>query len=277
MITNIRLIQYPHQKFKDLLPRDVWVWTPPQYQENPTAHFPVIYMHDGQNLFDPQKAHTGVTWGVAEMISKLSAFKFIQPAIVAGIDNTSNRFGDYMPTKPFETVAGKAFLRDLGEKDPEFFIRNDFVANDYLKLIVTKIKPRIDNAFRTKKAIQDTFIVGSSMGGLISLYALVEYPHIFGGAACFSTHWPILGEFMQAYLREYLPDAGSHKLYFDHGTLGLDEAYGPFQKAVDSILVEKGYLKGRDWLTRIAPRADHNETAWRDRLHIALRFLLSEH
>jgi predicted alpha/beta superfamily hydrolase len=231
-------------------------------------------MHDGQNLFIPDISHTGVTWGIAEAINKLSVWGFIQPAIVVGIGNTSNRFGDYLPTKPFKTKKGKAYLETLKVKDPGFFTKNAFVSDNYLQLIINKIKPMIDNNFRTKDGHQDTIVMGSSMGGLISLYALVEYPNVFGKAGCLSTHWPVVGEFIGPYLQKYLPKAGIHKLYFDHGTQGLDANYGPFQEMVDNILSEKGHKRGVDWMTRIAPGAEHNEIAWRDRLHIPLRFLL---
>lgn len=117
--------------------------------------------------------------------------------------------------------------------------------------------------------------MGASMGRLISLYALVEYPHIFGKAGCVSTHWPIMGEWMVPYLRASLPKAGLHKLYFDHGSRVYDTAYPSFQHAVDEIMIEKGYTTGVDWLTHIAPGADHHECDFNKRLHIPLRFLLA--
>ena len=116
--------------------------------------------------------------------------------------------------------------------------------------------------------------MGSSMGGLISLYALVAYPQVFGGAGCFSTHWPVMKDFMRTYLQEKLPPAGAHKFYYDYGTEGLDAEYAPYQLAVDALMLDKGYQHGVDWITRRYPSADHHERAWRARLHIALRFFL---
>lgn len=270
----IPLRHYASFKLPGLLPRDVWVWTPPQYDEQREARFPVIYMQDGQNLFIPERSYTGVTWGVAETITKLSGFGFIQPAIVVGIDNTANREGDYLPTRPFETPEGKAFVAKIKAEAAEELDRFDFVADQYLALIVKKIKPRIDRDFRTTPEREHTLVMGSSMGGLISLYALVEYPEIFGKAGCFSTHWPILGAFTAPYLRTFLPRAGHHQLYFDYGTGEGDRQYVPYQAVVDEIMVEKGYHQGRDWLTRVAPGGVHHEKAWRKRFHIPLRFLL---
>ena len=268
------LTHYPDLKTAGLLPRDVWVWTPPVYHMHPHLEFPVIYMHDGQNLFYPEKSYTHITWGVAETITKFSAWGFIQPAIVVGIDNTENRFGDYLPLRPYQTPEGRAFVESLAGAEKEEFNKIDWVADAYLDLLVEVIKPQVDQDFRTLADSEHTFVMGSSMGGLISLYALTEYPHVFGGAGCFSTHWPVMHNFMRPYLHEKLPSSGKHKIYYDFGTGGLDAEYAPYQQAVDALMLEKGYQHGVDWLTRLYPGADHHELAWRRRLHIALRFLL---
>lgn len=271
---KISLHHYANFKLPGLLPRDVWVWTPPQYDAHPNARFPVIYMQDGQNVFVPERSYTGVTWGAAETVSKLSRFGFIQPAILVGIDNTPNRMGDYLPTQPFTTPEGKAFVAKLKAESAEELDRFDFVANRYLRLIVKKIKPRIDRDFRTFPDREHTLVMGSSMGGLISFYALVHYPDVFGKAGCFSTHWPVLGDFNAPYLRTFLPEPGHHQLYFDFGTGEGDNQYAPYQAVVDDILQEKGYRFGQDWLTRVAPGGIHHEKAWRKRFHLALRFFL---
>ena len=121
------------------------------------------------------------------------------------------------------------------------------------------------------------------MGGLISMYALCEYPAVFGGAACLSTHWVgifstennhIPAAFM-AYLRTHLPDPATHRLYFDYGTETLDALYEPFQLQADSILREKGY-SAANWQTLKFVGADHSERAWRTRLAIPLTFLMKQ-
>ena len=271
-----QLTHYSALTLDGLLPRDVWVWTPPAYHIHPEDRFPVIYMHDGQNLFVPEKSYSHVTWGVAEVMTRLSHWGFIRSAIVVGIDNTENRFSDYLPAKPFDTSEGKAVLEKFEQEDPETFHNFSISSDAYLQLIVEVIKPLIDRNFRTRVGQKDTMIMGSSMGGLISFYALTEHPHVFGGAGCFSTHWPILGGLTLPYLREYLPMAGKHKVYFDYGTEGYDAEYEPYQRAVDAVMREKGFSPGVDWLTRHAPGADHHEIAWRSRLHVALRFLLGK-
>jgi predicted alpha/beta superfamily hydrolase len=273
---KIKLDHYPNLQTGSLLPRDVWVWKPTGYEKDQDNHFPVIYMHDGQNLFFPERSYAKATWGVAEVITRLSCWGFIQPAIVVAIDNTENRFGDYLPTRLYETPEGQAYIENLKETT-DIFTKNRFHADQYLELIVEKIKPMIDRIYRTSNNLEDNIIMGSSMGGLISLYALVEYPGIFGGAGCLSTHWPAVEAFILPYLRRNLPESGRHKIYFDHGTQDIDADYSHCQKLVDEILVDKGYFPGKDWVTHIAPSANHHEDAWRSRLHLPLRFLLGKH
>lgn len=270
----IRLTHYSDLKLEGLLPRDVWVWVPPAYQQNPEGRFPVIYIHDGQNLFFPKKSYTGVTWGVAETITKLSGWGFIKPAIVVGIDNTENRPGDYLPTRPFITPEGQAFIASLPEAARAKFDKFDFISDQYLKLMVEVVKPTVDRDFRTLPDLAHTIVMGSSMGGLISLYALVEYPSVFGRAGCLSIHWPMVEMVILPYLNNHLPEPGQHKLYFDYGSEGVDALYAPCQAKVDEIGLKRGYVMGRDWLTSFAPGADHHESAWRSRLHIPLRFFL---
>jgi predicted alpha/beta superfamily hydrolase len=120
----------------------------------------------------------------------------------------------------------------------------------------------------------NTLIMGSSMGGLASLYVLCEFPETFGRAGCLSTHWPIGGEALIAYLRQALPRPGAHRLYFDYGTETVDAAYEPHQRQVDAVLRAAGYREGVDWLTLKFAGAEHSERAWSARVHIPLQFLL---
>jgi len=141
--------------------------------------------------------------------------------------------------------------------------------------IITELKPFIDATYPTLADRQNTFMMGSSMGGLISLFALIEYPAIFGGAGCLSTHWPAGEEALVDFLGSRLPPAGQHRLYFDFGTATLDAAYEPYQHRMDGWLQAAGYQQGRDWLTRKFEGAEHSERAWRARVDIPLQFLLN--
>jgi predicted alpha/beta superfamily hydrolase len=117
--------------------------------------------------------------------------------------------------------------------------------------------------------------MGSSMGGLISLYAISQYPDVFYGAGCVSTHWSA-GEFaIVEEMAKRLPDPASHKLYFDYGTVGVDAPYEPYQLKFDAHLRARGYEEGKNWMTRKFEGADHNEAAWQARVDIPLGFLFS--
>lgn len=114
--------------------------------------------------------------------------------------------------------------------------------------------------------------MGASMGGLISLYALVEYPQIFGNAGCVSTHWPIGASSLVAWLGKRLPKAGKHRIYFDFGTEDLDAEYEPYQIEMDGFMQAAGYIQGDNWLTQKFVGAGHSELAWRERAELPLAF-----
>jgi len=152
----------------------------------------------------------------------------------------------------------------------------------FLRFLTQELKPYVDEQYRTRTGMPHTYIGGSSMGGLISMYALCEYPERFAGALCLSTHWPVslendTPEAAQAiidYFAENLP-AGK-RWYFDYGTEGLDRFYAPYQQRVDSILQAQGYQAGQDWLTQIYPGHGHSERFWRERVHLGLRGVVLE-
>ena len=95
--------------------------------------------------------------------------------------------------------------------------------------------------YKTDRGRNSTFLAGASMGGLISAYAISEYPNVFGGAACLSTHWPALNGVFIEYLKNNLPSPDNHMVYFDYGTKGLDANYEPYQLKVDSLMINVGY------------------------------------
>ena len=109
---------------------------------------------------------------------------------------------------------------------------------------------------------------------MISAYAITEYPDVFGGAACLSTDWTIGDGAVIAWYKDRWPDAGVHRIYFDHGTETYDAKYGPYQLKMDELMRSKGYRSGADWVTRRFDGADHSPRAWRERVHVPLKFLL---
>jgi len=257
--------------------RNVDVWLPEQYGQ--TDSLAVLYMHDGQNLFNPESSYAGISWEVDVTLDKLIAEELIAPCLVVGIWNTPDRTMEYTPMAPYKL---------LTDTDKELFSSNKRLkdsprSNSYLKFIVYELKPFIDSVYKTKVGKQNTFIAGSSMGGLISLYALTEYPHVFGGAACLSTHWPLgIKEdhpgFTNAYI-DYLSARDTvfnhHKLYFDHGTIALDEWYEPHQKLVDSFFGNLS-LSGHQYQSMKFNGAAHNEHAWQSRFHYVAEFLVGK-
>lgn len=256
-----------HARFPSrfVAPRNVDVWLPPGYARR--GRFPVVYMHDGQNLFDPKTSYSGVDWGVDEALTRLVRQGVAREAIVVGVWNSPKRFEEYMPRKAVKTAS----VRGLGG-DP--VPGDEIVSDEYLKFLVRELKPFIDSRYRTLRGRADTFVMGSSMGGLISAYALAEYPRVFGGAGCVSTHWPAGEGAVIEYLRARLPRPGAHKFYFDHGTETLDAAYGPFQERVDEVMRAAGYAEGVDWVTREFEGDEHSERSWRGRVDIPLVFFL---
>ena len=148
----------------------------------------------------------------------------------------------------------------------------------------------IDRRFNVKTDRADTATMGSSMGSLISLYAIDEYPAVFGAAGMMSTHWPLsfkpdgkpisdeeyeaVSSTFERYLTPALPSPATHRLYFDHGSETLDAVYARYQQRVDAVVAKRGYKRGVNWLTRSFPGQKHNETSWASRVAIPLQFLL---
>jgi predicted alpha/beta superfamily hydrolase len=250
--------------------RTVDIWLPPGY-ESSRKPYPVLYCHDGQNLFDPALAYGGVDWGVHRTLERLARAENLPLPIVVGIWNSPTRWPDYMPASPLASPAAASLLAEFTRQQGSAPL-----SDDYLRFLVHELKPKIDSAFRTLPDQPHTFLMGSSMGGLISLYALEEYPQVFGGAACLSTHWPAGGNLLVDALGAALPPPGSHRLYFDFGTAALDWNYEPFQLRMDEHLRRRGCTPGVDWLTLKFEGAEHNEAAWASRLHHPLRFLLGK-
>ena len=263
------IVRWDHVSSKYLArSRTVEVWLPPDYDANDAVRHPVIYAHDGQNMFDPRLAAFGVDWGLDEAIvaraAKGSDSAAIPLPIVVAIWNTADRRREYNPW-------------DLGDA--------------YARFLVEELKPRVDAEFRTRTDAATTMTLGSSMGGLISFHLCRTRPDVFGLGACVSTHVPFhAGNLARAQGRE--PESGvdetplilrdiatgltfpkGPRLWFDYGTVGLDAAYEPVQRQVDAWLVRQGLVEGVDFVSRRYDGTDHSERAWRARVGDALAFL----
>lgn len=264
-------ICHHHPDFSSRLvaPRNVDIWLPPRYSANHPNRYPVLYFHDGQNLFEPHLSYIGVDWEIDEAMLRLVAEGKIRQTIVVGIWNTPRRVREYTPAKAIHQFAppeeAERFHQEIG---------GVLLSDEYLKFIVQELKPFVDACYPTLPGPADTFLMGSSLGGLISLYGLCEYPGVFSGAGCVSTHWPIGDGCMIEYMKQALPSPQGHRIYFDFGTGNLDAAYEPFQARADEVMEQAGYTYGQNWITRKFEGAEHSERAWRERAHIPLEFLL---
>ena len=265
-----------------IVPRTVDIWLPDAYSKD--KKYSVLYMHDGQNLFDATTTWNKQEWKVDELASELFKTDTISEFIVVGIHNIPDiRFLDYYPKKAFDYLSDKVkdSLLAEGKKQGSSIIFDDFNADAYLKFITQDLKPFIDSTYSTLSAQKNTFVSGSSMGGLISMYAICEYPEVFGGAACISTHWPGMNPTKQKnsisksifdYMEANLPSANTHKFYFDYGTETLDAYYPKYLVDIDRIFESKGYTK-ENYLNLEFEGADHSEDSWCRRFDIPLSFL----
>ncbi|HSQ99982.1 MAG TPA: alpha/beta hydrolase-fold protein [Sphingomicrobium sp.] len=264
-------------------PRRVQVWLPSDYSPR-GRKYDVLYMHDGQNLFDKKTAGYGMEWEVDEHLDALIKENKVRPTIVVGIWNTPKRLQEYLPSKAFNGLPPeyKEKIQALYGGEP--------LSDGYLKFIVRELRPLIDRRFNVKTDRANTIIMGSSMGALISLYAIDEYPQVFGAAGMMSTHWPlfmtpdgksvsdaeyeVVSSAFERYLAPALPSPRTHKLYFDHGSETLDAIYARYQQRVDRVVEKRGYVRGVNLLTESFPGQKHNEISWASRLDVPLQFLL---
>lgn len=244
-------------------------------------------MHDGQMLFDSATNWNKQKWGVDETMGKLLMEKKIKDCIVVGVwNNGKYRHSEYFPQEALNYLSqnDKTDVLNYTRDDQKERLLQDGPSSDsYLNFLVLELKPFIDSAYSTLSDQQNTFISGSSMGGLISMYAICEYPQVYCGAACLSTHWPgtfktennpVPAAFL-SYLNDNLPSPANHKFYFDYGTATLDSLYKPFQLQADEIMKSKGFKK-KNWITREFPGEDHTERAWKKRFEIPVMFLLKK-
>lgn len=281
-----RIVHLEQFSSKFVMPRNIDVWLPQGYDSlsMQDKRYAVLYMHDGQMLFDTAVTWNKQEWRVDETITELLSESKIRPCIVVGIWNTGKtRHSEYFPQKVFHSLP-----KEMRDSLLVSALQGKVQSDNYLQFITQELKPYIDSVFRTYPQRENTFISGSSMGGLISCYALCEYPQIFGGAACLSTHWVgniqwkngVIPRKIGQYLSKFLPapkrkKSQNYRLYFDYGTATLDSLYKPHQEMVDRIVKKKGY-KSSNWITKGFPGENHSEQAWAKRFAIPIAFLLGK-
>ncbi|MCW4469925.1 alpha/beta hydrolase-fold protein [Flavobacterium sp. MFBS3-15] len=278
-----RIIKIDNFRSKYVNARNVEIWLPPGYDDNNNKEmYPVLYMHDGQNVFDKGSSGFGVAWEADSIANKLITEGRVKPFIIVTAAHGNNlRYMEYFPeqaAKQYFTEDDMVVFKDLAK---QMNVKVNWLADEYLQFLVKELKPYIDKNYRTLRNNANTSVCGSSMGGLISMYAICEYPEVFGQAACVSTHWPLLfdnnnmkpSEAVRSYMKDHFPSPKDHRVYFDYGTATLDQYYEPHQKLVDDIMRAKGYTEGRNWVTRKFEGAEHNEQSWQNRMDVILEFL----
>lgn len=277
---KLKTIKQFESKFVDS--RQVDIWLPDGYSKK--EKYAVLYMHDGKMLFDAAITWNKNAWEVDEIAGKLISENKTRKFIVVGVHNNGEyRHSEYFPQK---------MIADIPEAPQKFivekYLKNKPQADNYLKFLVTELKPFIDKKFSTLTDKENTYIAGASMGGLISLYAICEYPEIYGAAAGISTHLPMIAGFdftydvendvaskFRDYLSKKLPNPENHRIYMDYGNKTIDAFYKPFQDKVDLVMTEKGY-SDKNWITKFFPGENHSEVSWKKRLDIPLLFLLAK-
>ena len=236
--------------------RDILLYLPPSYWAS-EKRYPVIYMHDGQNLFDAHTSYAG-EWGVDETMQQLSSEGI--EAIIVGLPNLGNsRISEYNP------YPSPRFRHARGGK--------------YVQFISDTLKPIIDRDYRTRPESRSTGIVGSSMGGLISLYAWLAHPNVFGIGGAMSPSLWIARNAVFDHVRQAPFNDG--RLYIDIGTRELPRQFSQYANAFsDSVAALRDHLEERGYrnssrLRYVKERGgEHNEASWARRLPNVLRFLL---
>ena len=275
-----QFVELPRVASKNLPePAHVTIWLPPGYAKG-KARYPVIYMHDGQNLFFPKLSGYNKVWAADKAMLKLIAGGETKGAIIVGVWHQQARAAQYFPQAIYATLP--AGLRAEADR----FAGRPVYSDGYLRFLVEELKPLIDRRYRTLKDAPNTMVAGSSMGGLISLAAIARYPQVFGAAACVSTHWPLvapdragvetpgLGAAWDRFLTEKLGPPDGRRIWFDHGDQTLDQYYGPWQSRADARLIALGWRPGEDFETKVYPGTAHEENAWADRLPEIFAWLL---
>ena len=233
--------------------RTICIYLPRQYAADPERRFPVFYLHDGQNLFDPHTSYIpGRTWRAGETADRVNESGEAEPVILVGIANTGiRRMAEYTPTRDFRMGGGEG---------PQ-----------YSRMLVEELKPFIDRTYRTLTGAEDTGLGGSSLGGLITLYMGILEPEVFGRLAVLSPsiwwdHRSVLALVADAEPRP------SMRIWLDIGT-GEGLRHVRDTELLYRMLTKRGWQPGRDVELLVVEGGVHDEDAWAARFDRVLGFL----
>lgn len=232
-----------------LKPRDVIVWLPPDYETAPQRRYPVLYMHDGQNIIDPGTSAFGRDWRVDEVADSLIRAGEIEPPIVVGIYNTPDRSLEYS-----DTTQGRA----------------------YMAFLTGTLKPLIDRSYRTRPEREHTATMGSSMGGLIAFLLAWEHPETFSAAGCLSPAFIYQDWKSIRRVNLYRGPKKDIRLYIDNGGIGVEDTLQTGCDAMLKALAAQGFTEGENLQWFFDPQAEHNEPAWARRVWRPLNFMFGK-
>ena len=241
------------------------VWLP----KDLSATTPVLVMHDGRNIFDENDSFTGKTWEVLPAIR--DEVRGQKPVVIAvwGLSDLT-RLRELAPQKILDRH------QEIWDTMPADYADSpgESMGDAYVSLIADAILPFVADKHGLILDPSRTAVMGSSMGGLMSLYAMSQRPEVFGTAICFSTHWPFGGEDMVNELTDLLPNSSNHRVWTDTGTIELDQHYGPFHELATERLKSKGYVEPDSLVAAVYPNTGHHESYWSRRVADALNWWL---
>jgi predicted alpha/beta superfamily hydrolase len=240
-----------HRKFPSAIlgyERDVIVWLPPNYANELDRRYPVVYAHDGQNLFDPATAFAGVAWQLHETAARLIHEKKIEPMIIVGLANTMGRQEEYTTKR--------------GHK--------------YAAFLIDEVKPFIDQTYRTLTSRQHTSLLGSSLGGLISFYLAWWHPEIFSMAGCLSGTWMWDNAASIRLVDSETRSIPPIKIYLDHGSEGAEGNQAWVYRSMRDALIRRGFAVGKNLAYHFGLGDEHHEASWGRRVARPLTFFFGK-
>lgn len=259
MSEEFKIITIPDFYSKELdNHRYIRVYLPKSYENSPDKHYPVLYMHDGQNLFDSSDSLFKETWNVHKTVDKLINEEKIKEIIVVGIDNNTDRGSEYCHFMPEGRTLGRMGFRT-------YETNREVKGILYEEFIINSLKPYIDSNFRTLTDRDNTAMMGSSLGGLVTYNIGFRHPEVFGmlGLVSPAFNWSDFDKLLEI-KKEPL------KIWMD---CGEGEAYyvDNSRRVIDALL-DIGYVPGEELVYYQVPNAIHNEACWAKRIHMPLLF-----
>jgi predicted alpha/beta superfamily hydrolase len=237
-----------HRKMEGegIKPRDIIVWLPPGYEADLQKRYPVLYMHDGQNVFDATTAFLGNEWRVDEVADSLIRAGELKEIIIVGIYNTPDRNIEYS-----DTTTGQA----------------------YMNFLVSTLKPFVDQTYRSLPEREHTAVMGSSLGGLISFLSAWYHPDVFSRAGCISSAFLYQNYLSVSMVEEYTGPDKNIRIYIDNGAIGLEDTLSPGSQRMLQALQNNGFRLNENLQWHYDKTGDHSERAWARRVWRPLVFM----